>query len=357
MSNKRLLFIPVSSPQGIGEYMRSLLLAQSLKAELLDDINIHFVLNKHTVYAKFCPFETTLLDHSATKELDSVCDVIKQFKPDVVVFDCAGRAGHMKAAKKAGAKVVFISQHAKKRAKGLKLNRINLIDTHWVVQPDYCIEPLNWWERKKLDVFSLARPCNVGPFIHFASDLQKQQVLEQYNLEHRKYFIVNAGSGGHVLGGENCADTFFEAALEITKRTNLKGIVVFGSNYNKPLPKSDKLICLQSMQNADFLALISQAKVAFLSAGDTLLQAISVHTPAVACAVSKDQNTRLKHCVKTGVVLKANFEVADIVNKVEQVVKEPFYNELTSRYAGLKNIHSFDVITQGVKNMLQASKL
>ena len=40
---------------------------------------------------------------------------------------------------------------AKKRAKGLKLNRINLIDSHWVVQPDYCIEPLSWAEKAKID--------------------------------------------------------------------------------------------------------------------------------------------------------------------------------------------------------------
>lgn len=113
MSNKRLIFIPVSSPQGIGEYMRSLLLAQSLESECSNPLDIHFILNKHAVYAKSCPFDTTLLEHSPTKELDKVCRFITEYKPDVVIFDCAGRAAHMKAAKKVGAKVVFISQHAK----------------------------------------------------------------------------------------------------------------------------------------------------------------------------------------------------------------------------------------------------
>ena len=241
MSNKRLLFIPVSSPEGIGEYMRSLLLAQSLKAELTDSLDIHFILNKHTSYAKDCPFEATLLEHSATKELDSVCDFIEQFKPDVVVFDCAGRAGHMKAAKKVGAKVIFISQHAKKRAKGLKLNRINLIDTHWVVQSDYCIEPLTWAESTKLDMFPLAHPRNVGPFVTFASCAQKRDVLNRYNLVPEGYFIVNAGSGGHILNNINCADVYFKAALKITKHTGLKAVVVFGPNYKKSVPESDEV--------------------------------------------------------------------------------------------------------------------
>jgi spore coat polysaccharide biosynthesis predicted glycosyltransferase SpsG len=352
MSNKRLLFIPVSSPEGIGEYMRSLLLAQSLQVEFSDLIDIQFILNKNTGYAKGCPFETTLLNHSATKELGNVCDVISQFKPHVVIFDCAGRAEHMKAAKKVGAKVVFISQHAKKRAKGLKLNRVNLIDTHWVVQPDYCIESLTWVENAKLQMLCLAHPLNVGPFIVFASDDKKQQILNLYKLESKRYFIVNAGSGGHRLNGQNCADIYFKTALEITKRTGLKGIVVFGPNYNQNIPDTDEVICLTSLQNTDFLALMSQAKIALLSAGDTLLQAIAVNTPVVACAISKDQNVRLAHCVTTGVVLKANFNIDDIVSQVEHVIEEPFYSDLISKYTQLENRHSFDAITQGVKKML-----
>ncbi|MBH0022204.1 glycosyltransferase family 1 protein [Pseudoalteromonas sp. SWXJ133] len=352
MSNKRLLFIPVSSPQGIGEYMRSLLLAQSLQSELADSLDIHFILNKHTSYAKDCPFETTLLEHSATKELDSVCDFIETFKPDIVVFDCAGRAGHMKAAKKVGAKVIFISQHAKKRAKGLKLNRINLIDTHWVVQPDYCIEPLTWAESTKLDMFPLAHPRNVGPFVAFASSVQKRDVLNRYNLVPNDYFIVNAGSGGHSVNNLNCADVYFEAALKITKLTGLKAIIVFGPNYNKSIPKSDELICLASLQNTDFLALMSQAKIALLSGGDTLLQAIAVQTPVVACAISKDQNTRLEHCANRGVVIKANLDVDEITTKIAQVIAEPFYNEFIDKYNQSDNSNSYDVIINGIKSML-----
>jgi len=357
MSNKRLLFIPVSSPEGIGEYMRSLLLAQSLKAELTDSLDIHFILNKHTSYAKKCPFEATLLEHSATKELDSVCDFIEQFKPDVVVFDCAGRAGHMKAAKKVGAKVVFISQHAKKRAKGLKLNRINLIDTHWVVQPDYCIEPLTWAESAKLDMFPLAHPRNVGPFVPFTSCEQKRDVLNRYNLVSDGYFIVNAGSGGHILNNLNCAEVYFKAALKITKHTGLKAVVVFGANYNKAIPKSDEVTCLSSLQGTEFLALMSQAKVALLSGGDTLLQAIAVQTPVVACAISKDQNTRLDHCVNAGVVIKANLDIDEIATKIAQVITEPFYSEFIGKYKQLDSTHSFDVITTGIKNMLVGDRL
>ena len=205
-------------------------------------------------------------------------------------------------------------------------------------------------ESAKLDMFPMAPPRNVGPFVAFASCEQKRDVLNRYNLVPNDYFIVNAGSGGHSVNNLNCADVYFEAALKITKLTGLKGVVVFGPNYNKFIPKSNELICLTSLQNPVFLALMSDAKIALLSAGDTL-----VHTPTVACAISKDQHSRLSSCEKTGVVFKADLNIDSIVSKVEQVVNDPFYDELINKYAQLENVHSFDVITQGVKSMLLGS--
>ncbi|MGE6461153.1 glycosyltransferase family 1 protein [Pseudoalteromonas tetraodonis] len=357
MSKKRLLFIPVSSPEGIGEYMRSLQLAQTLKSDYQDALDIHFILNKHTAYAKHCPFTTTLLSQSPTKEVEAVCELIEQYQPDVVLFDCAGRAEQMKAAKKVGAKVVFISQHAKKRAKGLKLNRNKLIDMHWVVQPDYCIAPLTWYEKLKLSYFSLAYPYNVGPFTAFASEQQKLNTLSNYNLKENEFFIVNAGSGGHTVNGVNCADIYFQAGLVIAKQTGLKGVVVFGPNYTKSLPKTNELICLPSQEGTEFLALLSQAKIALLSAGDTLLQAIALQTPTIACAISKDQSVRVARCAATGVVKQAELDILDITQKVQELLTEPNYNNTLSQYMLLENVHSFDVITNGVKVLLQGNKL
>jgi spore coat polysaccharide biosynthesis predicted glycosyltransferase SpsG len=357
MSKKRLLFIPVSSPEGIGEYMRSLQLAQTLKSDYQDTLDIHFILNKHTAYAKHCPFTTTLLSQSPTKEVEAVCELIEQYQPDVVLFDCAGRAEQMKAAKKVGAKVVFISQHAKKRAKGLKLNRNKLIDMHWVVQPDYCIAPLTWYEKLKLSYFSLAYPYNVGPFTAFASEQQKLNTLSNYNLKENEFFIVNAGSGGHTVNGVNCADIYFQAGLVIAKQTGLKGVVVFGPNYTKSLPKTNELICLPSQEGTEFLALLSQAKIALLSAGDTLLQAIALQTPTIACAISKDQSDRVARCAATGVVKQAELDILDITQKVQELLTEPNYNNTLSQYMLLENVHSFDVITNGVKVLLQGNKL
>ena len=106
MSKPKVLFIPVSSPQGIGEYMRSLVIAQALQAEY-PQLDIQFVLNKHAPTAAGCPFPTHLLNNSATKEKAAVNRILEQFKPDLVIFDCSGRASQAQMAKRLGAKVIF----------------------------------------------------------------------------------------------------------------------------------------------------------------------------------------------------------------------------------------------------------
>ena len=121
----RIVFLPVSSPKGIGEYMRSLIIAQALQAKW-PSLDIQFVLNKHAPSAASCPFPTHLLNNSATKEKAAVNALLQQLKPDLVIFDCSGRASQARQAKKLGAKVVFISQHQKKRAKGFALGRLHL---------------------------------------------------------------------------------------------------------------------------------------------------------------------------------------------------------------------------------------
>ena len=132
-------------------------------------------------------------------------------------------------------------------------------------------------------------------------------------------------------------------------------MVVFGSNYTKRIPKTSELICLTSLEGTDFLALLSQAKLALLSAGDTLLQAIALQTPVIACAISKDQHARLENCVNTGVVIKASLNTDDIVSKIEHAIEDSRYKSLLIKYHKLENPQSYSVITSAVKNMLVGS--
>jgi hypothetical protein len=319
-----VLFIPVSSPSGIGEYMRSLVIANALQLRW-PNVCIHFILSDKVNYTKDCPFTVHLCQNSPTKDVRTVNRVIDKLQPDLVVFDASGRAKQFRRAKMVGATVAFISQHNKKRNRGLKLNRLANIDIHWVAQPDFCMKTLSIWQRSKLALYNKKAPHNIGPVFECSSLDYQEELLEKYQLIRNDYFIFNAGSGGHLVSDKLAADIYYQAAKTLCQLEKTKCIIIFGSNYPNELPESpdveiDNVICVKSIANKDFVSLVSAAKVCVISAGDTLLQCIALHKIAVAAPVSPDQPARLKLCHNKKLVVPAKPESSDLVEQVQGVI-------------------------------------
>jgi hypothetical protein len=112
-----MLFIPVSAPRGTGEYARALAVASAV-TQRHPDAAIHFIVSREAAYADSVPFPVTRLPASATFHTPEVRDVIRSFAPDVVVFDNAGRTAQLRAARAAGARVVFVSSRSRPRRSG-----------------------------------------------------------------------------------------------------------------------------------------------------------------------------------------------------------------------------------------------
>ena len=355
MNNKapRILFIPVSSPSGSGEYFRSLILADEL-CRLYPKSEVHFILNKNVTYKNNCPFQVHLSEQSATKNTPKVKQVIQQVKPHLVIFDCSGRGSQFKFAKRMGAKVVFISQHIKKRAKGLKLNRLLHCDAHWVVQPDYAISPLSKIERLKLKLFNKSAPLNVGPVLSNNREELNDSILSKYKLAREEYIIFSAGSGSHVKNGGLAADLFYSAALSVSKITKLKCVMVFGINYPKPLPEDGSVLCIRSLPYKEFSQLISLAKGLVVSAGDTLLQAISLKRPCVSVAVAKDQPHRLLCCANEKLVLAAQLNEDDILEKTKSLLEPMVAEQLQERMNRLTDIDGREIVIKGICELIES---
>ncbi len=350
-----ILFVPVSSAEGVGEYARSIIIADELK-QIWPQANIHFILNKQAPYSESCPYQTHLSDCSATKNTPLVKKVIDQSKPDLVIFDCSGRGEQFKYARRSGAKVIFISQHRKKRARGLKLSRLLNTDLHWVVQPDFAISELSAIEKLKLKIFKRPAPRNIGPvFSRVSSQIQKD-ILHQLKLTAEQFYLFNAGSGGHFVNNKLAADIFYQAAVQFQNNTQLPCLMVFGANYPEPLPDStsnDKIICISSLTNEQFIALLDAAKGRVISAGDTILQTIQMKKPSVAAAVSKDQPARLETCDKLGVVISAKTNVQDLLRKAEQLSDSQCYQSLENNMNQLQATPALDIVIADIKQLLK----
>ncbi len=322
-----ILFIPVSSTSGIGEYTRSLIIANELINQF-PFLNISFLLNKYAACSKICPFETHLCDGSATKDNGAVKRTLKHIKPALVIFDCAGRADHFKLAKELGAKVVFISQHEKKRRRGLGLRRLLNTDIHWVAQSKIAIKPINLLTKLKLNFFGKQEPKLIGSVFKLINKVKRERLLEDYQLNKGGYIVFNAGSGGHKLGSDYASDIYFQSAQQIAEKCKLKCIMVFGNNYPKELPLSNSVTCVRSMHNEQFMALMLVAKVVVISGGDTLLQAVELNLDCVVSAVSKDQPDRIKQCSEYEKLVRAIPSVEDLTCKtIAMLEKQDTRNE------------------------------
>ncbi|WP_019028425.1 glycosyltransferase family 9 protein [Colwellia piezophila] len=328
MELNSVLFIPVSSSSGIGEYMRSLIIAKALISRW-PSIKIHFILNEQVAYFNDCPFTVHGCKASPTKDLATVNAVMAELRPDLVVFDASGRASQFKQAKAVGAKVAFISQHNKKRSRGLKLNRLFNTDIHWVAQPDYCLKSLSYWQRAKLSFFKKTTPKNIGPVFELSRIDYQNQLLKKFSLVREQYFIFNAGSGGHILAGELAADVYYQTALEFYRQTNVKCVVIFGSNYPKKLPEDNHISCIKNIDNKDFISLIAAAQACVISAGDTLLQCIALHKPCVAAPVSPDQPARLLLCKNKQLVLAAAPSSESLLENAIRLIDQQGHDRLS----------------------------
>ncbi|WP_057832474.1 glycosyltransferase family 9 protein [Colwellia sp. TT2012] len=347
MKPNRVLFIPVSSPSGIGEYMRSMIIAKALQLRW-PNINIHFILNEQVAYFNDCPYVVHACQGSPTKDVTKVNAIIAQLKPDLVLFDASGRAKQFKQAQAVGAKVAFISQHHKKRSRGLKLNRLLNTDIHWVAQPDFCIKSISYWQRAKLAFFQKKAPQNIGPVFELSSKAYQVQLRERYNLAKDQYFVFNAGSGGHLVAGELAADIYYQAALAFSRQSKMKCLVVFGDNYPKELPEDDNIICLKSINNKDFISLIVNAQACVISAGDTLLQCIALHKACVAAPISPDQPARLKLCQHKKLVLVAEATPASLVQQAQRLIENKQRQTLIGNMAQLAPVKALELIVDDI---------
>src|ERR1700733_2469952 len=132
----RVLLVPVSAARGFGEYARAREIALAVQRRW-PDAQLHFVLSSQASYAAQCPFPATLLPGSATLHTPQVLALLRLFKPDIVIFDNAGRTAQIRAAHAAGARVIYISSRRRQRHKGFRLSWTRRLSEHWIAYPRF----------------------------------------------------------------------------------------------------------------------------------------------------------------------------------------------------------------------------
>lgn len=318
----RVLFVPVSGPRGSGEYARCVAIARELLRHR-PEAEVHFLVSREFPDAARVPFPATLLESSPTFNTPAVKAAIQAFRPGVVVFDNAGRTGQLRAARDAGARVVFISSRHRQRRRAMRLRWLRLVDEHWIAWPEILAGAIGPLERLKLRVSG-------GPVVRFLDCVMPledaelaRRVLADKGVTRGEYVLVIPGGGsGHPRMPQG-PEVMLETAIRLARAGY--AVVLLASTLDQggaqALPSS--LVTLPRQDIAVTAELIRGARLVVCNGGDTLLQALASGIPCVAAAMVPDQVTRLRRLQQAGADLACPLEAGALVSAALQKLEDP----------------------------------
>lgn len=327
----------------MGEYARSLAIARAVN-QRWPDAQIHFVLSREAPYAALPPFQATLLASSPTFHSAAVIKLLQTMRPDIVVFDNAGRTAQLRAARQLGARIVYISARARQRRKAFRVGWMGLIDEHWIAYPKFVAGPLSLVERLKLKMLK-------GPMVRYldviltpAEPQRRDAILMRAGCQAGAYVLMVPGGGTGHPGVADAASRFVGAARRLAQGG--ASIVFVGPWAGEPAPN---LHPVGFIPQAELGELMRSARLIIANGGSTLLQAIACAKACVAVPIAKDQLQRIRCCVAAGVAVAAALDVDSIAQAAAGLLQnQPQRSGLERRAAELKLADGVGVAVQAL---------
>jgi hypothetical protein len=322
----------------MGEFARCSAIA-SAALERWPNASVHFLLSRHAPYAAQVPFPVTLLASSATFHSEEVIELMQTWRPDVVIFDNAGRSAQLEAAHRLGARIVFISSRRRQRRRAFRLSWMRLIDEHWIAYPQLIAGELGLLERAKLKL--LKRPAVRYLDVIMARSAKHSAASAAEPAVRGEVVVIPGGGTGHP-GARDAAQQFLAAAESLAAAGVTAAFV--GPARAPNTPSLARLSCIGALPQAELAALMRGARLVIANGGSTLLQAIACGAACVAAPIAGDQRERIRACVAAGVAVEAAPDSADLEAKARRLLEdEPARAALAQRAAALGLADGVDV--------------
>ncbi|HTD73012.1 MAG TPA: hypothetical protein VK652_05760 [Steroidobacteraceae bacterium] len=339
--------MPVSGEFGMGEYARSLAIAQAA-GRRWPQAEIHFILSSKAPYAATVPFAATLLDSSPTFHSAAVAKLIKQFKPSIVVFDNAGRTAQLRAARRHAARIVFISSRSRQRRKAFRWRWMRLLDEHWIAYPQFVAGDFTWMERFKLE--RMGKPTvRYLDVILARTPIEHESILPRAALKPGGFVLVVPGGGTGHPGAQDAAGQFLSAANVLAESDTVVYVGPPGSS-------GPRLRSFNSLPQADLADLMRGARLVVTNGGSTLLQAIACGCACIAVPIAKDQPQRIARCVDAGVAVTAELTAEGIVRAALKLLRdETARTALAQRVSALKLANGIEIALNALVHLAETA--
>jgi glycosyltransferase involved in cell wall biosynthesis len=299
----RFLFSPVSGPGGSGELMRCLIIARELtRAEPAADIR--FLVSRTAAFREAVNFPIVDCDASPTNSTPQVLAAIDSFRPHVMVFDNSGRTSQLRAAKRAGARLVFSSRAPKLRWKAFRLKWMRLLDDHWIVFPRFVTGGLTRLERLKLRMYPDYTVRHLDTLFTPSDPAVRGQWLEHHGLQVRRYVVfVPGGRGeGHLVADP--AELFMESARAFVADAGCSAVVLTGRN-SVPASGVPNLRLLPRISPDEVQHLLADAAIVVSNGGTTMIHTLAHGRPLVAVPLASDQDRRIRRAARLQIAVRA----------------------------------------------------
>lgn len=309
-SGGRVLFVPVSGARGMGEYARALALATAASRRL-PKLQIHFIVSREAPYAADLQFPKTLIPASPTMHTAEVVDVIRTFRPTLVVFDNAGRTKQLQAAVKVGARVIYVSSRVRQRRKAFRPQWMRAMDEHWIAYPEFIAGSSGLFEKLLLAVMGRPKLRFLDAFLPPSEPDRAEAALRQFGVREGDYVLVVPGGGSDHAGAQNAPQIIAEAARRLAVR-GYPMIVVGVPKLESTEIQTVELRLTPRIPMAMLGELIRRARLVISNGGDTLLQTLACNRACLAIPIAGDQPHRIEKCVQASLAMSATLDSDDI---------------------------------------------
>jgi UDP:flavonoid glycosyltransferase YjiC (YdhE family) len=345
-----VLFVPVSAPRGLGEYARAKEIATAV-SQRWPYAQIRFVLSRMAPYARDTPFPATLLPSSPTYHSKEVAQIIHEFRPDIVIFDNAGRTAQLRAARAVGARIIYVSSRRRQRRKAFRLRWLRLIDEHWIAWPRFMAGALTTFERLKLRIIGRPTVRYLDVILPQVRAAKSRATIAALDLQSDHYVLVVPGGGTSHPGAPDGPRLMAEAA----ERLAAKGYqtVLIGPSSLQSAANLPSLRHVPRVAMAELISLIRNARLVIVNGGDTLLQALSCGRPCVAAPIAHDQALRIERCRAAGIILGVRLDPSELEEAALSLLNNEHQRmRLLSQLARFPVMNAMDIAMDAIATLL-----
>ncbi len=339
----------------MGEYARSSAIARAVR-DRWTNAEIRFVLSRAAPYAAQSPFPAILVPSSPTFHSAVVIDLIRTWRPHVVIFDNAGRAVQLKVARRSGAHVIYISARQRQRRKAFGWRWMPLIDEHWIAYPEFLAGKLGFLERFKLRLLRGPRVRYLDVVFSRPAPGAMAEVLARAGLQAQRFVLMVPGGGTGHPGSFGAAAQFLEAGRTLAAGGVVTAFVGPAAPGAAQAPAEPDFRQLGSLPQQDLVELMHHARLVVANGGSTLLQALACGAACVAVPIARDQTSRIRRCVDLGVAVEATLDAGHIAARAAALLgDERVRAELARRAAGLELADGTDIAVRALGQLIEST--